>query len=534
MGFEAQAANRANVIASEEQKIGDVTINDAEKERIVYLDDMYILDPDSLEWFRIPTALSPLGRKGHSMVLANIEFESHLVIFGGHSGETGNFSNSVHILPVEMVKRSFKSRIAKQSRASHVSTDGHHYSNNASAYVEKVKSLRSSTYFNEDSCSPIWRVLHVTGSPPSPRYRHSSTVITDGATGSQLLVVIGGIGPSIHGGTSLCDTHILNMTTMTWSSIDSSQSFGLGSEGPILGVYGHVAFAVTMDPTIDLSTRTAVDDNASEFPSQSLLSKNEIIIFGGSSNVHSVRSDCYQYLYCLNLYTTKWRRVHTTYSFPSARNGHSGTVIHGWAPAHTLPAQKTVKFNGSQQVSSTACEKSKYSMCAVVFGGAGSLSNSTSDVWTLNLNWKPAGVEQYHSAKDEGYSVAAVNPIDSYGALLEREKKFADNSVPVPSEAERRQHSYDKKYFVSEKSSSDKGHSKARCMSDSNLLARSEGVTLNRDLEGKQSKKKTTNSNFMESGGIAMHTTGLTAREEEAIEKEFVKVGRLISQALSV
>ena len=485
---------------------------------------MFVLDTDILEWFRIPTALSPLGRKGHSMVVATVEFESHLVVFGGHSGDTGNYSNSVHILPVEMVKRSFKSRIAKQSRASQLPSDIHQ-SSSASAYVERVKSLRSSTYFNEDSCSPIWRVLHVTGSPPSPRYRHSSTVITDESTGAQLLVVIGGIGPSTHGGTSLCDAHILDMVTMTWSTIDSSQSFGLGSEGPILGVYGHVAFAVTMDPALDLSNRTVVDDNPVDIPTQSLLSKYEIIIFGGSSNVHSVRSDCYQYLYCLNLHTSKWRRVQTTYSFPSARNGHSGTVLHGWAPAHTFPpstSQKYVKFSESHQ--DTSCENSIFSMCAIVFGGAGSIANSTSDVWTLNLNWKPVGVEQYHTVRDDEYSLSALNPIESYKTLREKEKNFADNSVPVPSEAERRQHSYDKKYLVSEKLSSKRGHSKARCMSESNLLMRTEGYALDRELGTRPSTKKTMDSIFMGSGGIAMNTTGLSAKEEDAIGREFVKV----------
>ena len=203
--------------------------------------------------------------------------------------------------------------------------------------------------------------------------------------------------------------------------------------------------------------------------------------------------------------------------------------VHGWAPTHTLPTQKTVKINGSQQDIATSYENSKYSVCAVVFGGAGSLANSTSDVWALNLNWKPAGVEQYHSARDEEYSVPAVNPIDSYETLLERERNFADNSVPIPTEAERRQHSYDKKYLVSEKVSSGKGYSKARCMSDSNLLSRTEGFSSERDLEEKQSKKKTMNSNFMESGGIAMHTTGLTAKEGDAIEREFLKVGWLVA-----
>jgi hypothetical protein len=61
-------------------------------------------------------------------------------------------------------------------------------------------------------------------------------------------------------------------------------------------------------------------------------------------------------------------------------------------------------------------------------------------------------------------------------------------------------------------------------MSESNLLMRTEGYALDRELGTRPSTKKTMDSTFMGSGGIAMNTTGLSAKEEDAIGREFVKV----------
>ena len=494
---------------------------------------MYVLDVESMEWVRVPTSLAPLGRKGHSMVLADVESEAHLVIFGGYSSKNDTYSNSLHILSADSVKASFRARQATTKSNSNNNSNSNSNSS-SSTYVERIKSLRPSAYYNEEAASPIWRVLHVNGPAPSPRYRHSCTALTDPSSGDQLLVVIGGIGPSSNGlsiGVSLNDTHILDMTTLTWTKLDGGYlSFGLAGEGPALGIYGHAAFAVDVDPKYIAPQ----DGDASHSNHSPLLSKFEVVVFGGSSNVHSSRSDCYQYLLCFNLASMTWRRVQTAYTFPSARNGHTGTVVHGWAPSHRLPnstpSQKSVNFhihdsnnNSSSSSNNNINNISKKQLrsnqvCAVIFGGVGSHANSVADVWALDLKWKPAGVERYHSSLQAQIAGAEVlGSSESYANLVEKERSFGENRLHVLTEAERRQTAYDRKYLVTQKGSSSKKTTMGRCMSDPSFVA------TGNESEQPDSKLNTTAS----SGALSW-----TAQEDDAIGKEFLKVRKISSSKL--
>jgi hypothetical protein len=358
------------------------------------LDDAYVLDTISMEWYQLRCILSPLPRKGHTLSMVPLQGVEHAVIFGGYSIENVTLSNSLHVCEASMIydhytarrDLSFKQRAA-QSQSSSQST-----------HVGVIKALK------HDSVEPImWRTLSTSGAPPSPRYRHSSTLI-HGADGTPQLVIMGGVGSDAS--VALSDIYILNLENLHWTTpLTGSDALaqGIGGDGPVAGLYGHVAFSVS-----------AMGDPSA--------TQSELLVFGGSSNPNSSQSNCNQSIFAFNMETHTWRRVPTGYAFPSGRANHSAALVQGWAPVHDTPGA-TIGADGRPVPASAGGRKSATggpaaplsqststnSVCAVVFGGLDSIQ-CASDTWALDLKWRKAGVEQYDACVSQQEAQALQLP----------------------------------------------------------------------------------------------------------------------------
>ena len=338
------------------------------------LDDLYALDTLSMQWYRLSSILSPLPRKGHTLNMLPLQDSDYAVIFGGYSTENLTLSNSIHICEAELIYEHYTAK-----------RDLHYKSNQqqqqSGAHVGVIKTLK------QDSIKPvIWRTLQTTGTPPSPRYRHSSTLIHS-ADGTPLLVIMGGIGTDAT--VALNDVHILNLTSLHWAGpITGSDALsqGCGGDGPVSGLYGHVAFSI--NTLSKQGPNTSDSDTASEY---------ELLVFGGSANPNSGQSNCNQSIYAFSLQTGTWRCVRTGYVYPSARANHTAAVVAGWAPINTLPSSNTTDPACNTAAFTHTPSTSSSSMCAVVFGGLDSVQ-CTSDTWALDLRWRRAGVQQYDSS----------------------------------------------------------------------------------------------------------------------------------------
>lgn len=330
------------------------------KARLCCSDDFYVLDTMTREWNKISCILAPLPRKGHSMVVANIDDKPHIVIFGGYSSDNQTLSNSIHVCEVSKVLQHYKNC---QSNAN-------------SNSISRIKALRQQETLNKPV---VFRTLNCKGTPPAPRYRHSCTIVSGGGEGEtsgqnpeQFMVIVGGIGKDVN--VSLCDVHVLNLNTLTWLNVPSDAlEKGHAGEGPSTGIYGHTAFAVPSAAASLPVVSAGAIENAIPV---------ELMVYGGSSNAASGKSNCNRHIYGLDLMTHNWRRIRTGFAFPSARNNHSAAVIYGWAPSNTLPSSHLGSSVGGA------------SSAVVVFGGVNSVM-CASDTWALDLKWRPPGVDAY-------------------------------------------------------------------------------------------------------------------------------------------
>lgn len=363
------------------------------QQQICCLDDLHVLDTISLEWYKMKCILSPLPRKGHTLNIVPVQGIESAVIFGGYSIENVTLSNSLHVCEADLIYEHYVARRDlrhKQNQAQQ----------NQSNHVGVIKALK------QDAVEPLmWRTLSTTGASPTPRFRHSSTLIySDRST--PLLVIMGGIGKDAT--IPLNDIFILDLNTLCWTAPLTgcdALSQGLGGDGPESGLYGHVAFSVA----------AMVDSAAGSVAASSGrgASENELLVFGGSSNPNSGQTNINQNIYAYSMQTNTWRIVPTGFAFPSARSNHSATLVQGWAPVHDQPGA-TVNNDGlsasvSQQArrsragstlrSTAGGEGSGTSngVCAVIFGGLDSIQ-CASDTWALDLQWRKSGVEQYDAS----------------------------------------------------------------------------------------------------------------------------------------
>lgn len=361
---------------------------------ITCLDDMYALDTISYVWYPIQCALSPLPRKGHSLnscilpsLISNGSTKKRLtlIMFGGYSIENVTLSNSLFVCEAKSIidyyERSKKRYMERQKSWEDELNVSGIVTTKTSVTQSPSKSIGGINDNLKVSDIPpiVWKSVSCRGAAPAPRYRHSSC-IANGTSNEPLLIIVGGIGkdPAV----AFNDIFILDIQNQTWINLINGNdclTAGIGGDGPIAGIYGHVCFPITKPPSTNFHEQ---DENP----------KNEIIIFGGSSNTMSMKSNCYSSMFGFDLETHTWRKVPTGHTFPASRTNHSVSLVHGWSPDNMLPGKKPPK--PSLQVPNITTE---LRTCAVVFGGVGAIQ-CAADAWALDLSWKPAGFKQYQNS----------------------------------------------------------------------------------------------------------------------------------------
>jgi hypothetical protein len=377
---------------------------------ITCFDDLYALDTFSQIWYPISCALSPLPRKGHSLNTGYLsplgdhhssmgEKELYLIMFGGYSIENITLSNSVFVCEAQSILNYYEqSKRIYHDQQQQLEQE----QNNIKRKPHPHATVPFPDHLKESDIPPIvWRSLTCRGNPPSPRYRHSSCIVS-GNSGETLLVIFGGIGKDPK--YALNDIFILDIQNQTWITLANGNDClmsGVGGDGPIAGLYGHVSFPVMKLPTVHSPSHYQQHGHENEetfitYP------KYDIMVFGGSSNTASLKSDCSPYLYAFDLSSHQWRRVNTGHFFPALRCNHSLAVIEGWAPYNAMIQNQVEEDEEGNPVGNKNRQtfSSLDQSAAIIFGGVGPVK-SYSDTWTLNLQWKSAGTEQYDNSIEQ-------------------------------------------------------------------------------------------------------------------------------------
>lgn len=322
------------------------------------LDDMYALEWEvssafkkegTRVWRKIPCQLAPLPRCGHTLTLCSIQGKQSCVLLGGYSRETNTASSSIHLFYTDDFKKVTEGNFNKEVLKNNT---------NRPPYL-------------------TWRTLDCTGHGSGPRHKHSTTLLTGESDGS-FLAVFGGIGSN---GNILHDIHLLDLDNLTWSSVSNHNP----SHKPIGGgTFCHSAMSV---PRI-------IEENDNEELEGSR--GDVLIIFGGSTNVSDSSSACVPGLRCYDPITGEWSKVKTAYLYPSGRYGQSTTVVVGYSPAHALPNSEG---NAPFFPESLGVDDER-GRCAVIFGGSSGVMQCA-ETWTLDLNWRPNGVQQFDHTHDK-------------------------------------------------------------------------------------------------------------------------------------
>ena len=245
-----------------------------ERRRFCCLDDLWVLDMSTqvLSWRRVQTYLSPLSRKGHSLVITHLalrdtsgvqieEPQDYLLLFGGLSTNRMAYGSSVHI-----------------------------------CRLRDVLCADTSVY---------WRLLECHGDLPPPRFLHSATLLHSDVTREgampNYLAVFGGIN-SQSSRYALSDLFLLNLESLVWEHVEEAD----GLEPP--RIFGHVAFA-TPPPMHSADTRSEVDKTGSN------LSVNhgaacQLVIFGGGTHPAKSCETCLGSLFCFGM-CNRWLRSTT-------------------------------------------------------------------------------------------------------------------------------------------------------------------------------------------------------------------------------
>jgi hypothetical protein len=350
-------------------------------EKITSLDDFHVLrmiksDPDDINspiigtWNKINCSLAPLPRTGHTITNTKVKSKDSILVFGGYSRETGSTSNSLHIVSVNelsIVLNAFKDDNKKKGR-------------------------------------PItWRTVNYTGQCPSPRYRHTATVVS-GSFNAPLLTIFGGIGSS---GNLLGDIHALDLETLVWSNLqENSPQMSLSNNNNNNDgdggspVFGHISIST---------------------PKYGRSGDHVLLVFGGNKkNSTDVKSSaCSGTMHSYDIVNKEWSKTQVGYTFPNERYGHSLALLTGWSPSHIMPSFDT-PVSELEKLPVTSFDQTygdKNPSCAIIFGGSNSVA-CYSDVWVLDLRWRPMGVQQFDLTSEKRTKKSLKHQI-SYAAATQ-------------------------------------------------------------------------------------------------------------------
>ena len=105
------------------------------------------------------------------------------------------------------------------------------------SYLEYVFNTNTFLFITRlpEAGEAVWKTLSCTGVGPSPRYRHTCTLLRNGnpRTNEDLLIIFGGIGENMQ---CLNDVHILDLGSLKWINL------GIASGDTPAPLFGHVAF----------------------------------------------------------------------------------------------------------------------------------------------------------------------------------------------------------------------------------------------------------------------------------------------------
>ncbi|KAJ1929462.1 hypothetical protein IWQ60_001143 [Tieghemiomyces parasiticus] len=178
-----------------------------------YFNDIYIFDADTLIWTKPKvTGENPGSRRAHS----SFAYNGNLYLFGG--GDGAKALNDVYILTITPID---SEPSPTHHRPSHSTSSGGgggsisarnlaHDGTNGTAGTAHLTGTNALTSASATAATYHWSRLETTGEPPAPRGYHTSNLIQD------KLLVFGGSD----GVTCFADVHILDLTTLTWSTVD--------------------------------------------------------------------------------------------------------------------------------------------------------------------------------------------------------------------------------------------------------------------------------------------------------------------------
>eukprot|EP00276_Gloeochaete_wittrockiana_P010779 CAMPEP_0184648188 /NCGR_PEP_ID=MMETSP0308-20130426/5256_1 /TAXON_ID=38269 /ORGANISM="Gloeochaete witrockiana, Strain SAG 46.84" /LENGTH=1031 /DNA_ID=CAMNT_0027079809 /DNA_START=94 /DNA_END=3189 /DNA_ORIENTATION=+ len=182
----------------------------------------------------------------------------------------------------------------------------------------------------------VWRIVHTTGTVPSPRYRHSATSIGDD------IWICGGFTKGMMTRSPCADVYKLNRVTLKWTKVDVSNAALLPVEHALayinksLWFFGsannsnHIdVFILDTKPPYAVSNRETRGERPAKRKRHALVHvENVVYLLGGQRHGSAAPRS----FYALDVDTNEWIVVPSTGEDLLQRAGHSATLLgqHIW------------------------------------------------------------------------------------------------------------------------------------------------------------------------------------------------------------
>lgn len=352
------------------------------------LDDLFGYNTQTNEWKKLLCGLSPLPRKGHTMCVASVQLGTTgtphtgsecVLMFGGYCKESESVSNTVLICPM--------------------------YDLLATFFNSGNTGIGSTGTAHPVNRSCTWRTLVTTGPSPPARYRHAATILHMPSLNTHYLCIFGGMSNHHKG---LCDVHLLDLNTLTWSQVHRRTESGEWPDP----VYGHSGFSGPSKDQVVTSTGLGMGMD------------QVLLVFGGMGIEGHTNEDedeesesirCRNALLECDVLRGVWRRLTGSLSAPTARVSHAASVCTGYSLSHPLPVPLTAgaprpdartmlsmmqNDNKAMKVHDTSLGGGRQYGVVVMYGGR-SESLYPADCWALDLTWRVPGIDGYDQSVAE-------------------------------------------------------------------------------------------------------------------------------------
>jgi hypothetical protein len=209
------------------------------------------------------------------------------------------------------------------------------------------------------------------------------------------------------------------------------------------GIYGHIAFAVPTPAVISIPNEHQLNNSTA---STVTVSRMDMVVFGGSTNVNMAAAGCQNGLYRFNTVDHTWTKLPESDQYPEVRYGHTAAVVTGpniFAQAASMNQSVSSGISNIPLIhhthnSATSMNDSvhttdfgmdadwvkDFESVAIIFGGS-SAEMCSSNIYMLDISVRFHAKHFYHAAHQR---VKHINTISSHHL---HKKMVSSASLPL-------------------------------------------------------------------------------------------------------